>query len=79
MGKEKNRDVDLIGLKFKPTFESNIAFFEIHGYNDETDIVHTIVHCKNGYTFTDCIEREMLFNGIEIGEYKWLIVCKSNH
>ncbi len=61
---------DLKGRRFRPTFESNIDFFEIRGYDEERDMVLTIVHPKEGSPFEDEIKESVLFGAFEIGEYK---------
>lgn len=45
------------GFKFKPTFNSNIDFFEFDHFDESTNMVHTIVHPINGQPFADSIEK----------------------
>lgn len=57
------------GFKFKPTFESNIAFFEVRGIDETKDEVLTIVHPKQGNSFESSIEKRYYDSAFEIGEY----------
>ena len=61
---------DMKGRRFRPTFESNIDFFEIRGYDEERDMVLTIVHPKESSPFEDEIKEPVLLGAFEIGEYK---------
>ena len=40
-----------VGFKFKPTFYSNIDFFEVSGIDESRDMVLTTVHPKTGLPF----------------------------
>jgi hypothetical protein len=59
-----------IGFKFKPTFDSNIDFFEVRGIDEKRDMVLTIVHPKSGFTFNDEIERVYYESAFITGDYK---------
>ena len=54
------RYADLKGRRFRPTFSSNIDFFEIRGYDAERDMVLTTAHPKSGSAFDDEIEKRYL-------------------
>jgi len=58
-----------IGFKFKPTFSSNINFFEVRGIDEERDMILTIVHPKQGFNFNDEIEREYYDSAFLTGDY----------
>lgn len=58
-----------IGFKFKPTFSSNIDFFEIRGYDQERDMILTIVHPKSGSPFEDEIEKKYCDGAFFTGDY----------
>ena len=60
---------DLKGRRFRPTFSSNIDFFEIRGYDAERDMVLTTAHPKGGSAFDDEIEERYLAGAFETGEY----------
>ena len=60
---------DLKGRRFRPTFSSNIDFFEIRGYDSERDMVLTTAHPKGGSAFDDEIEERYLAGAFETGEY----------
>ena len=60
---------DLKGRRFRPTFSSNIDFFEIRGYDAERDMVLTTAHPKDGSAFDDEIEERCLAWAFETGEY----------
>jgi hypothetical protein len=60
---------DLKGRRFRPTFSSNIDFFEIRGYDTERDMVLTTAHPKSGSAFDDEIEERYLAGAFENGEY----------
>lgn len=60
---------DLKGRRFRPTFSSNIDFFEIRGYDAERDMVLTTAHPKGGSAFDDEIEERYLVWAFETGEY----------
>lgn len=60
---------ELVGKRFKPTFESEIDYFEIRGYDAERDMVLTIAYPKNGEPFDDEIEERYLVGAFETGEY----------
>ena len=60
---------DLKGRRFRPTFSSNIDFFEIRGYDAERDMVLTTAHPKGGSAFDDEIEERYLVGAFEKGEY----------
>ena len=57
------------GFKFKPTFSSNIDFFEVRGVDESRDMVLTIVYPKNGYPFNDEIERVYYESAFITGDY----------
>lgn len=60
---------DLKGRRFRPTFSSNIDFFEIRGYDVERDMVLTTAHPKSGSAFDDEIEERYLVGAFETGDY----------
>lgn len=60
---------DLKGRRFRPTFSSNIDFFEIRGYDAERDMVLTTAYPKGGSAFDDEIEERYLAGAFETGEY----------
>jgi hypothetical protein len=60
---------DLKGRRFRPTFSSNIDFFEIRGYDAERDMVLTTAHPKSGIAFDDEIEERYLAGAFATGEY----------
>ena len=60
---------DLKGRRFRPTFSSNIDFFEIRGYDAERDMVLTTAHPKGGSAFDDEIEERYLAGAFETGDY----------
>ena len=60
---------ELVGKRFKPTFESEIEYFEIRGYDAERDIVLTKAYPKDGEPFDDEIEERYLVAAFETGEY----------
>lgn len=60
---------DLKGSRFRPTFSSNIDYFEIRGYDAERDMVLTTAHPKGGSAFDDEIEERYLVAAFETGEY----------
>ena len=57
------------GFKFKPTFYSNIDFFEVRGIDESRDMVLTIVHPKTGFPFNDEIERVNYDSAFFTGDY----------
>lgn len=57
------------GFKFKPAFPSEIQYFEFDHLDENTNMVHTIVHGSKGHTFNDYIEKEYYDAAFEIGEY----------
>ena len=57
------------GFKFKPTFSSNIDFFEVRGVDESRDMVLTIVHPKSGFSFDDEIERVYYDSAFMTGDY----------
>jgi hypothetical protein len=61
---------DLKGRRFRPTFSSNIDYFEIRGYDAERDMVLTTAHPKGGSAFDDEIEERYLVGAFEKGEYE---------
>lgn len=66
-----NNDYDsIVGKRFKPTFESNINYFKIRGYDKERDMVLTTAFQKEGEPFDDEIEASVLLNAFKIGEYE---------
>lgn len=60
---------DLKGRRFRPTFSSNIDYFEIRGYDAERDMVLTTAHPKSGSAFDDEIKERYLVGAFEMGEY----------
>ena len=58
-----------VGFKFKPTFNSNIDFFEVRGIDESRDMVLTIVHPKTGFPFNDEIERVYYDSAFFRGDY----------
>lgn len=61
---------ELVGRKFRPTFDSPIDHFTIRGYDEERDTVLTTAHPKEGEPFDDEIEERYLMGAFETGEYK---------
>ncbi len=59
-----------IGFKFKPTFNSNIEYFEVRGIDEARDMVLTIVHPKNGFPFNDEIEKIYYESAFVTGDYR---------
>lgn len=59
-----------VGMKFRPTFSSNIDYFEVRGYDEERDMVLTKVYPKEGNSFDDEIEARYFDGAFETGEYK---------
>ena len=57
------------GFKFKPTFSSNIDFFEVRGVDESRDMILTIVHPKSGYSFNDEIEKVYYDSAFITGDY----------
>lgn len=57
------------GFKFKPTFYSNIDFFEVRGIDESRDMVLNIVHPKTGFPFNDEIERIYYDSAFFTGDY----------
>lgn len=57
------------GFKFKPTFYSNIDFFEVRGIDESRDMILTIVHPKTGFPFNDEIERVYYDSAFFTGDY----------
>lgn len=64
---------ELVGKKFKPTFQSEIDYFEIRGYDSERDMVLTKAYPKDGEPFDDEIEEKYLVGAFETGEYVAII------
>jgi hypothetical protein len=58
------------GSRFKPTFESNILYFKVRGYDTERNMVLTIAFPKEGQPFDDEIEALTLLNAFKAGEYE---------
>ena len=58
-----------VGFKFKPTFYSNIDFFEVSGIDESRDMVLTTVHPKTGLPFNDEIERAYYDSAFFVGDY----------
>lgn len=74
--KNKNRIMEITKwLLFKPTFTSNIAFFEVVGIDEGAEIVNTKAYPKEGTPFDDSIELETLKMAFEIGEYDIIDKC----
>lgn len=68
----ENKQTDMIhkiGFKFKPTFDSNINFFEVRGIDESRDMVLTIVHPKTGFPFNDEIEKVYYDSAFFTGDY----------
>ena len=59
-----------VGMKFRPTFSSNIEHFEVRGYDEQRDMVLTTVYPKDGHSFDDAIEAQYFGSAFETGEYK---------
>ena len=57
------------GFRFKPTFSSNIDFFEVRGIDEKRDMVLTIVHPKSGFSFEDEIEKVYYDSAFMTGDY----------
>jgi hypothetical protein len=71
MEEQHNSNYDIyIGTRFKPTFESNILYFKVRGYDAERDVVLTTALPKEGEPFDDEIEASVLWNAFKIGEYE---------
>ena len=58
-----------VGFKFKPTFYSNIDFFQVRGIDETRDMVLTTVHPKTGLPFNDEIERVYYDSAFFTGDY----------
>jgi len=72
---QPNRDkvaeyAEVVGRRFRPTFDSPIDYFEIRGYDAERDMVLTTAHPKQGSPFDDEIEEVYLMGAFETGDYK---------
>ena len=67
---EKVNWKELVGRKFKPTFETPINYFEIRGYDEDRAMVLTTAHPKEGEPFDDEIEEQYLIGAFETGDYK---------
>ena len=71
---EENVNTDdynsIVGTRFKPTFESNILYFKVRGYDAERDMVLTTAFPKEGQPFDDEIEALTLLNAFKAGEYE---------
>ena len=61
---------ELVGKKFRPTFESEIDYFEIRGVDKKRAMVLTTAHMKSGGTFEDEISLDDLANGFRNGDYE---------
>ena len=61
---------EVVGRKFRPTFDSPIDYFTIRGYDEERDMVLTTAHPKEGSPFDDEIEERYLMGAFETGEYE---------
>ena len=61
---------EVIGRRFRPTFDSDIEYFVIRGYDAERDMVLTTAHPKDGSPFDGEIEERYLMGGFENGDYK---------
>lgn len=57
------------GFKFKPTFQSEIEYFEFDHLDESTNLVHTVVHHKLGMSFADNIEKIYYDTAFENGDY----------
>lgn len=60
---------DLIGKKFKPTFETEVDHYEIRGYDESREMVLTTVYTKGGHSFEDEIEEKYLAGALATGDY----------
>lgn len=60
----------IVGSRFKPTFESNILYFKVRGYDAERNMVLTTAFPKEGQPFDDEIEALTLLNAFKVGEYE---------
>lgn len=71
---EENANIDdynsIVGTRFKPTFESNILYFKVRGYDAERNMVLTTAFPKEGQPFDDEIEALTLLNAFKAGEYE---------
>ena len=71
---EENANIDdynsIVGTRFKPTFESNILYFKVRGYDAERNMVLTTAFPKEGEPFDDEIEALTLLNAFKVGEYE---------
>lgn len=72
MDKDKTTDdyKDIVGRRFRPTFESNINYFKIRGYDIDRNMVLTIAFPKKGEPFDDEIEASTLLAAFKIGDYE---------
>lgn len=58
------------GSRFKPTFESNILYFKVRGFDTERNMVLTTAFQKEGEPFDDEIDALTLLNAFKAGEYE---------
>lgn len=61
---------DVVGRRFRPTFKSDIGYFEIRGYDKKRDMVLTTAYPNEGSPFDDEIEEPYLMGGFANGDYK---------
>lgn len=64
-----NEYQDLIGKKFKPTFETEVDYYEIRGYDESREMVLTTVYTKSGSSFEDEIEEKYLAGAFATKDY----------
>ena len=70
MTQEENTEKLYNGSRFKPTFESNILYFKIRGFDTEHNMVLTTAFPKEGEPFDDEIDALTLLNTFKAGEYE---------
>ena len=58
------------GFYFKPTFRSNIVFFQVRGYDADRKMILTTCYPVSGEPFDDEIEEDSYDNAFRIGEYE---------
>ena len=66
----------LVGNRYKPSFDSNIDYFTVRGYDEEKDMVLTTIHPRGkSNPFEDSIERKYFEGALETGDY---VACGSD-
>ena len=69
---------EVVGRRFRPTFDSPIDYFEIRGYDAERDMVLTTAHPKGGSPFDDEREERYVMGACETGEYEAIDAYPKN-